>query len=175
MDPIRRLQLVETGGLETFWLVYSPFQQLLSSQVSLIPHFKLNIQLTRILDIGGQPLAYPSTILACISFVLVIAVYVIYWKGPVLRKRSPFAQQLSDARTESDVPGRRLSRIPSRQSAIRAHSFSRSQQELRVRQTMGSRKSSMAGPSKNKTPQRTPMASRNNSYAAPMHHGHVEV
>jgi hypothetical protein len=29
--------------------VYSPFQQLLSSQVSLIPHFKLNIQLTRII------------------------------------------------------------------------------------------------------------------------------
>ncbi|KAE9379101.1 putative MFS multidrug transporter [Stipitochalara longipes BDJ] len=124
-------------------------------------------------NIGGQPLAYPSTILACIAFVLVIAVYVIYWKGPVLRKRSPFAQQLSDARTESAVPGRRLSKVPSRQSAIRAHSFSRSQQELRMRQAMGSRQNSISRA--NKTPQRTPLASRNNSYAAPKHHGHAEV
>lgn len=113
----------------------------------------------------------------CISFVLVIAVYVIYWKGPVLRKRSPFAQQLSDARAGQEVPGRRVSRILSGQSAIRAHSFSRSQQELRVRQAMGSRQNSMAAASQrhNKTPQRTPMASRNNSYAAPKHHGHTEM
>ncbi|ESZ94831.1 MFS multidrug transporter [Sclerotinia borealis F-4128] len=48
----------------------------------------------------SRSLAYASTILACISFVLVIAVYVIYWNGPALRKRSPFAQQLSDAKAE---------------------------------------------------------------------------
>jgi len=74
-------------------------------------------------NIGGRyHLSYASTILACISFVLVIAVYVIYWKGPVLRARSPFAQQLSDAR--KDVPdGRRLSQLPglgSRQNSIAA-------------------------------------------------------
>ncbi|MCO5566243.1 hypothetical protein L7F22_019919 [Adiantum nelumboides] len=40
-------------------------------------------------------LQYASTILFCISFVLVAAVYIIYWKGPVLRKRSPFAQHLA--------------------------------------------------------------------------------
>ncbi len=40
-----------------------------------------------------------------------MAVYVIYWKGPELRKRSAFAQQLADAR--SDVGGRRLSYVPS--------------------------------------------------------------
>jgi hypothetical protein len=56
-------------------------------------------------------LAYASTILFCISFVLVAAVYVIYWKGPVLRKRSPFAQQLSAAREEVGT-GRRVSAVP---------------------------------------------------------------
>jgi len=82
---------------------------------------------------GARHLNYAATILACISFVLVIAVYVIYWKGPVLRARSPFAQQLSDAR--KDIPqGRRLSQLPglgSRQNSMvarrdqgsRQHSF----------------------------------------------------
>lgn len=50
----------------------------------------------------GKPhnLEYASTILFCIAFVLVIAVYVIYWKGPVLRKRSPFACALANEKTE---------------------------------------------------------------------------
>ncbi|KAK4694729.1 hypothetical protein P7C71_g2903, partial [Lecanoromycetidae sp. Uapishka_2] len=62
-------------------------------------------------NIGGKKhLQYASTILFCISFVLVIAVYVIYWKGPVLRKRSPFAQQLHAAKEENG--GRRASFIP---------------------------------------------------------------
>jgi len=62
-------------------------------------------------NIGGKHhLEYASTILACIAFVLVIAVYVIYWKGPALRKKSPFAQQLSSARAEQG--GRRVSMIP---------------------------------------------------------------
>lgn len=56
---------------------------------------------------SGRNLEYASTILFCISFVLVIAVYVIYWKGPVLRKRSPFAQRLADARQEQVQEGRR--------------------------------------------------------------------
>lgn len=107
-------------------------------------------------NIGSNPLAYASTILACISFVLVLAVYVIYWKGPVLRKRSPFAQQLSEARQTTDHPdgsGRRLSRIP---SGVRHGSFARSQQDLRVRQTMGSRQNSHAG-------KKTPVGSRRNT------------
>jgi hypothetical protein len=62
-------------------------------------------------NIGGkQHLQDASTILACIAFVLVIAVYVIYWKGPVLRKRSTFAQQLKSAKGESG--SRRVSMIP---------------------------------------------------------------
>lgn len=58
---------------------------------------------------SGYNLEYACTILACIAFVLVIAVYVVYWKGPVLRKRSPFAQRLADARAEDG--GRRASAI----------------------------------------------------------------
>lgn len=55
-------------------------------------------------------LAYPSVILFCIATILVAAVYVIYWKGPVLRKRSPFACQLAEAKEESG--GRRPSAMP---------------------------------------------------------------
>ncbi|KAH7418476.1 major facilitator superfamily domain-containing protein [Cadophora sp. MPI-SDFR-AT-0126] len=121
-------------------------------------------------NIGSNPLAYASTILACIAFLLVLAVYVIYWKGPVLRKRSPFAQQLSDARNEQENFGRRLSKIPSesqrRASAVRANSYVRSQQDLRTRHALGSRQQSYAGQATpNRTPVRTPVASRRNSFA----------
>jgi hypothetical protein len=62
-------------------------------------------------NIGGAlHLAYASTILFAISLLLVVSVYVIYWKGPELRKRSPFAQQLSAAREETG--GRRVSSLP---------------------------------------------------------------
>ncbi|KAG9678229.1 MFS transporter, partial [Aureobasidium melanogenum] len=70
-------------------------------------------------NIGGKDhLQYASTILACIACLLVVSVYVIYWKGPVLRKRSPFAQQLSSAREEHG--GRRASAIygPSRNNSM---------------------------------------------------------
>ena len=55
-------------------------------------------------------LEYANTILACVATVLVMAVYVIYWKGPQLRHRSPFAQQLASARKES--VSRRVSTLP---------------------------------------------------------------
>lgn len=58
---------------------------------------------------SGKNLEYASTILFCISFVLVVAVYVIYWKGPALRKRSPFAQALASEREAQPVEGRRAS------------------------------------------------------------------
>ncbi|ROW00334.1 hypothetical protein VMCG_07327 [Cytospora schulzeri] len=44
---------------------------------------------------NGKPFFNAIIILFCISFLLVIAVYVIYWKGPELRKRSPFAESLA--------------------------------------------------------------------------------
>lgn len=78
--------------------------------------------------------------------------YVIYWKGPVLRKRSPFAQQLSQARQDTD--GRRLSYVPSKEGRRasrpsvagerRRSSWARSQQDLRVREATGSRRNSRA-------------------------------
>jgi hypothetical protein len=58
---------------------------------------------------SGKNLEYASTILFCVSFVLVIAVYVIYWKGPALRKRSPFAQRLAEQREDEGTGARRLS------------------------------------------------------------------
>ncbi|MCJ1273131.1 hypothetical protein MMC21_000920 [Puttea exsequens] len=62
-------------------------------------------------NIGGKNhLQIASTILFAIAFVLVIAVYVIYWKGPALRARSPFAQQLKQSSEENN--GRRASFIP---------------------------------------------------------------
>lgn len=39
-------------------------------------------------------------LLVCISVLLVATVYIIYFYGPILRKRSPFAQQLMDRRAE---------------------------------------------------------------------------
>jgi len=56
---------------------------------------------------SGKNLEYACTILACIALVLVLAVYAIYYWGPTLRKRSPFAQQLQSAR--QDEGGRRVS------------------------------------------------------------------
>ncbi|KAF2822830.1 MFS multidrug transporter-like protein [Ophiobolus disseminans] len=84
-------------------------------------------------NIGGKNhLANASTILFAISLLLVISVYVIYWKGPVLRKRSPFAQQLSAARDETG--GRRVSALPglnSRNNSIAAQGQSRRGSVLR--------------------------------------------
>ncbi|KAH9861672.1 hypothetical protein J1614_011425 [Plenodomus biglobosus] len=72
-------------------------------------------------NIGGKNhLANASTILFCISVLLVVSVYVIYWKGPVLRKRSPFAQQLSAARDETG--GRRVSNLPGLYGSSRRNS-----------------------------------------------------
>ncbi|TKW54874.1 putative transporter [Colletotrichum tanaceti] len=41
---------------------------------------------------------YASTVLACLAFLVTIPVYLIYWKGPVIRERSKFAQSLSEGR-----------------------------------------------------------------------------
>lgn len=51
--------------------------------------------LQRIPGENGKPFFNAIIILFCISFLLVIAVYVVYWKGPALRKRSPFAESLA--------------------------------------------------------------------------------
>jgi hypothetical protein len=52
----------------------------------------------------GRHLQDGNTILFCISCLLVVFVYIIYWKGPALRKRSPFAQKLASARNQDPSP-----------------------------------------------------------------------
>ena len=56
----------------------------------------LTITVTPLFSYIGPEYAY--TILACTSLIPVVAVYIVYWKGSVLRKRSPFAEQLARAR-----------------------------------------------------------------------------
>ncbi|EFX03700.1 major facilitator superfamily transporter multidrug resistance [Grosmannia clavigera kw1407] len=78
----------------------------------------------------GKNLEYACTILFCIAFLLVLAVYVIYWTGPSLRKRSPFAQKLAESRTKdsnSAVRAATLGYRPTRPGAHRMYS-----QQLRV-------------------------------------------
>ncbi|KAK4174521.1 putative MFS transporter [Triangularia setosa] len=67
-------------------------------------------------NIGGtRHLEIASTILFCISLLLVCAVYAIYYYGPELRKRSPFAENLASKVTSEDhgTPHRRISRLSS--------------------------------------------------------------
>lgn len=144
------------------------------------PSLSKLIKLTTSTDLSPDPskaLAYASTILFAISFVLVIAVYVIYIKGPVLRKRSPFAQQLADKHAEKSAntthvtgdagdvekngiaAGSALRRAPTYQ---RKHSNVRLEQTARIRKTMGSRQNSYVNSRAN-----TPATSRKNSAEVP--------
>ena len=54
-------------------------------------------------------LEIPTTILACISFVVTIPIYVFYWKGPIVRERSKFAQVLASDRKKKG--GRNVSTV----------------------------------------------------------------
>ncbi|KAJ5901549.1 sugar transporter [Penicillium taxi] len=51
---------------------------------------------------------YASTILACLSCLIVLPIYVFYWFGPQVRENSKFAQSLAADRKENQ--GRRLSK-----------------------------------------------------------------
>jgi len=118
------------------------------------------------LNIGadsGRNLEYATTILFCISFVLVIAVYVIYWKGPALRKRSPFAQALAD---EGAKEGHRP-------SIMRGESVYNSRQNS-IAAATGAQRPTMNGRTysqqqrffgENRSGRNTPSASRSNSVA----------
>lgn len=48
---------------------------------------------------NGKPnplhLQYASTILACLAVAVTIPIYIFYWKGPTIRKKSKFAQTLA--------------------------------------------------------------------------------
>jgi len=127
-------------------------------------------------DIGGKNhLADASTILFCISFVLVAAVYAIYFYGPTLRERSPFAQQLSQSRAEhhghtdpnlkhsksNESGSRPIRRMPTN---ARTNSYARETQNSKVRQALGSRQGSHANTPRGGTPrQGSRNVSRRNS------------
>ncbi|KAJ6160420.1 hypothetical protein N7470_003816 [Penicillium chermesinum] len=51
---------------------------------------------------------YASTVLSCLSCLVVAPIYVFYWKGPEIRKRSKFAESLAADRKEHG--GRRVSK-----------------------------------------------------------------
>ncbi|CEJ80122.1 Putative Major facilitator superfamily transporter [[Torrubiella] hemipterigena] len=112
----------------------------------------------------GKNLQYANTILFCISFILVVAVYVIYWKGPELRKRSPFAQRLADARQEVQQTGRRgsVAHDGRRDSNARPGNERRYSQQHRF---FGESRVTPRG-----TPRGTPSASRRVSVANAHHH-----
>ncbi|OHE93743.1 major facilitator superfamily transporter [Colletotrichum orchidophilum] len=114
----------------------------------------------------GKNLEYACTILFCISFILVVAVYVIYWKGPTLRARSPFAQKLAGAR--DDAGGRRVSHIGGDRRASVASGASDAERPDRPAYGRSySQNSRFFGENRvtpRGTPRGTPSASRRNSY-----------
>ncbi|KAI9677497.1 MAG: hypothetical protein M1817_006451 [Caeruleum heppii] len=55
---------------------------------------------------GRYKLEWPSTILGIIGILVVIPVFIFYWKGPAIRAKSPFAQTLaSDRRAKAGRSG----------------------------------------------------------------------
>ncbi|KIX01589.1 uncharacterized protein Z518_09315 [Rhinocladiella mackenziei CBS 650.93] len=46
-------------------------------------------------------LEYPSTVLACLSVVVIIPIYLFYWKGEWFRNRSKFAKELNAGRKDA--------------------------------------------------------------------------
>ncbi|CAK96557.1 transporter mfs1 [Aspergillus awamori] len=61
-------------------------------------------------NIGGKfHLAWGSTLLGCIAALVAIPIYIFYWKGPEIRRRSKFAQTLAADRERH--AGRRASRL----------------------------------------------------------------
>ncbi|KAJ9499973.1 hypothetical protein LTR99_008578 [Exophiala xenobiotica] len=92
-------------------------------------------------NIGGRyHLDYAATILACIATLLVLAVYVIYWYGPTLRKNSPFAQSLADAK--ADNQGRRPSYLRSHSGTSDSRRASRT--SLEAKRALNTRRQSQA-------------------------------
>ncbi len=61
-------------------------------------------------NIGKRPIQYASTVLACLAVVVTFPIYIFYWKGPIIREKSKFAQVLaSDLKAGvggSSKPGR---------------------------------------------------------------------
>jgi hypothetical protein len=60
-------------------------------------------------NIPGRPVQYASTILACLAFLVTIPIYIVYWKGPEIRAKSKFAQDLDKTFTERTEKRRKSS------------------------------------------------------------------
>ncbi|KAF2733548.1 putative MFS multidrug transporter [Polyplosphaeria fusca] len=71
-------------------------------------------------NIPGRPLEYASTILACLAVLVTIPIYIVYWKGPEIRRRSKFAQSL-DKNREASKEKRRKSSLAGMQDGDRTH------------------------------------------------------
>ncbi|KAL8705433.1 MAG: hypothetical protein Q9201_001457 [Fulgogasparrea decipioides] len=54
---------------------------------------------------GANKLETPTTILACLAIVVTIPIYIFYWKGPIIREKSPFAQTLASDRKQKKGAG----------------------------------------------------------------------
>jgi hypothetical protein len=99
-------------------------------------------------------------ILAGISLLLVLAVFIVYWQGPQMRQRSPFAVQINKERQqnaeERDIQEARIQEEKnysptetsegklSRPQMLRAESMMRLQQAKRVSEAMGCKQVSPA-------------------------------
>ncbi|KAF2638915.1 polyamine transporter 4 [Massarina eburnea CBS 473.64] len=62
-------------------------------------------------NIPGRPLVFPTTILACLAFLVTLPIYVVYWKGPQIRENSKFAQSLGKSREEMREKRRKSSLV----------------------------------------------------------------
>ncbi|KAJ5263560.1 Major facilitator superfamily domain general substrate transporter [Penicillium angulare] len=65
-------------------------------------------------------LQWASTLLGCVGFLVLIPIYVFYWKGPEIRKKSKFAQELAADR-EKGAERRRSRATPAATPAAHAH------------------------------------------------------
>ncbi|EDN04982.1 hypothetical protein HCAG_08636 [Histoplasma mississippiense (nom. inval.)] len=55
-------------------------------------------------SIGNKyQLEWPSTILAIVSFIVTVPIYVFYWKGPIIREKSKFAKTLATDRKARNI------------------------------------------------------------------------
>ena len=79
--------------------------------LSLLPLTKVTFLVYE--NIGAKSkytLEYPSTILACLSIVVIVPIYIFYWKGEWFRDRSKFAKELNAGRQGASE--RRRSSMP---------------------------------------------------------------
>jgi low temperature requirement protein LtrA len=63
---------------------------------------------TNLADSSPQRSEYATTVLAALSCLIVVPIYIFYWKGPQIRKASKFASILAEDRKVENV--RRLSK-----------------------------------------------------------------